>query len=113
LRIDERRIAENLRTYGPFSGTEAVMMETAKAGGDRQALHEVIRTASMRAWAAIANGESNPLARVLADEPSITAYIDPAEIRARLDPTTHVGDAPERALQLVTRIEALLNETDL
>jgi len=113
LRVDERRIAENLRTYGPFSGTEAVMMETAKAGGDRQALHEVIRTASMRAWAAIANGESNPLARVLADEPSITAYIDPAEIRARLDPTTHVGDAPERALQLVTRIEALLNETDL
>jgi adenylosuccinate lyase len=107
LRVDERRIAENLRTYGPFSGTEAVMMQTAKAGGDRQALHEVIRTASMRAWDAIANGESNPLARVLADEPAITAYIDPAEIRARLDPTTHVGDAPERAERLAAQIDAL------
>jgi adenylosuccinate lyase len=111
LRIDERKITENLRTYGPFSGTEAVMMETAKAGGDRQALHEVIRTASMRAWDAIANGESNPLARVLADEPAITAYIDPAEIRARLDPTTHVGDAPERAERLAAQIDALLGKT--
>lgn len=108
LRVDERRIAENLRTYGPFSGTEAVMMQTAKAGGDRQALHEVIRTASMRAWDAIANGESNPLARVLADEPAITAYIDPAEIRARLDPTNHVGDAPERAERLAIQIDALM-----
>ncbi|HXP93846.1 MAG TPA: adenylosuccinate lyase [Candidatus Binatia bacterium] len=112
LRIDERRIAENLRTYGPFSGTEAVMMETTKAGGDRQALHEVIRTASMRAWAAIAAGESNPLARVLADEPAITAYIDPAEIRARLDPTTHVGDAPERAERLAKQIDALMETTE-
>ncbi len=111
LRIDERRIAENLRTYGPFAGTEAVMMQTAKAGGDRQALHEVIRAASMRAWAAIEKGESNPLARVLADEPTITAYIDPAEIRARLDPTTHVGDAPQRAERLADQIEALLEAT--
>lgn len=108
LRIDERRITENLRTYGPFAGTEAVMMQTAKAGGDRQELHEVIRTASMRAWEAIANGESNPLARVLSDEPSITAYLDPAEIRARLDPTTHVGDAPERAARLADQIDALM-----
>ena len=49
LRVDERRIAENLRTYGPFAGTEAVLMEAARAGGDRQELHEVIRESAMRA----------------------------------------------------------------
>lgn len=110
LRVDERRVIENVRAYGPFSGTEAVMMETAKAGGDRQLVHEAIRTASMRAWDALANGESNPLAHVLADEPTITAYLDPAEIRARLDPTTHVGDAAERAERLAAQIEELLKE---
>ena len=47
LRIDERRIAENLRTYGPFCGTEAVLMEAARAGGDRQELHEAIRENAM------------------------------------------------------------------
>jgi adenylosuccinate lyase len=49
LRVEERRIAHNLRTYGPFAGTEAVMMEAARAGGNRQELHEVIRGAAMEA----------------------------------------------------------------
>ena len=56
LRVDERRIAENLRTYGPFAGTEAVLMEAAKRGGDRHnhASHD-------------RNGLSNFFAHVLDD----------------------------------------------
>ncbi len=107
LRVEERRIAHNLRTYGPFAGTEAVMMEAARAGGDRQELHEVIRGAAMEAWAALARGEDNPLAQTLAGERTITALIDPAEIRRLLDPGKHVGTAPQRARTLAARIEAL------
>ncbi len=108
LRIDERRVAENLRTYGPFAGTEAVLMHAVKVGGDRQVLHEVIRENAMRAWEAIAAGDGNPLARFLADDVELTQYVDPAEIRSRLDPTKHVGDAPERALRLADFIEGQL-----
>jgi adenylosuccinate lyase len=104
LRVDERRIGQNLRTFGPFAGTETVMMMAAKAGGDRQALHEAIRKASMKAWDAVAHGDENPLARELADEELLTRFLDPAEIRLRLDPTTHVGDAPERAERLAKEI---------
>ena len=104
LRIDEARISQNLRTFGPFAGTETVMMMAAKAGANRQELHEVIRRASMQAWEAIARGEVNPLARNLADEESISQYVDPAEIRSRLDPSTHVGDAAERAENLAKHI---------
>ena len=43
LKVDERRIAANLRTYGPFSGTESVLMEAVRSGGNRQELHESIR----------------------------------------------------------------------
>jgi adenylosuccinate lyase len=104
LRIDERRIAENLRTYGPFAGTEAILIEAAKRGGDRQELHEVIRESSMRAYEALSAGELNPLARLLADDERIARWVDPAEVREWLDPSGHVGDAPERARRLAQRI---------
>jgi adenylosuccinate lyase len=107
LRVEERRIAHNLRTYGPFAGTEAVMMEAARAGADRQELHEQIRGASMDAWSALAQGADNPLARTLADDLRLTALVDPAEIRRLLDPSKHVGTAPQRARLLADRIDAL------
>jgi adenylosuccinate lyase len=110
LRIDERRIAENLRTYGPFSGTEAILMEAAKRGADRQELHEVIRESAMRAYDALAAGETNPLARLLADDERIARWVDPAEVRERLDPSSHVGDAPERARRLAQRIRETLEK---
>ncbi|HTU81972.1 MAG TPA: adenylosuccinate lyase [Candidatus Acidoferrales bacterium] len=107
LRIDERRIAANLRAYGPFAGTESVMMEAVRSGGNRQELHEQIRSAAMQAWDALARGEDNPLSRLLAEDRSLTALIDPAQIRDLLDPSGHVGTAPQRARLLADRIERL------
>jgi adenylosuccinate lyase len=107
LRIDERRIAVNLRTYAPFAGTQAVMLEGVRAGGDRQRLHEILRSASMEAWAAVGRGEDNPLSRLLTEEPELTALIDPAEIRRLLDPSKYVGTAPQRARLLADRIDTL------
>jgi adenylosuccinate lyase len=109
LRVEERRIAHNVRTYGPFAGTEAVMMEAARAGGDRQELHEIIRGAAMEAWAALARGDDNPLAQRLAGETALTSLVDPAEIRQLLDPTKHVGTAPQRARRLAEKLDELPN----
>ncbi|GAC1421557.1 MAG: adenylosuccinate lyase [Candidatus Velthaea sp.] len=111
LRVDERRISENLRTYGPFSGTEAVMMLAAKAGADRQVMHEAIRESAMAAYEALGRGETNPLARLLADDERISRYVDPAEVRAQLDPTGHTGDAAPRARRLAQRISTTLETT--
>ncbi len=107
LRVDERRIAANVRTYAPFAGTQSVMLEAARAGGDRQRLHELLRDASMEAWAAVGRGEDNPLSRVLSEESELTSLIDPAEIRRMLDPSIHVGTAPQRARLLADRIESM------
>ncbi|MHB8357004.1 MAG: adenylosuccinate lyase [Vulcanimicrobiaceae bacterium] len=107
LRVDGRRIAQNLRAYGPFAGTEAVMMEAARAGGDRQALHERLRSAAMTSWDEIAQGRDNPLGRLLAEDRELTAWIDPAEIRRMLEPSKHIGTAPARARELAARIDAL------
>lgn len=107
LRVDERRIAANLRIYGPFAGTETVMMAAARAGGDRQHLHEALRRASMEAWSAVGRGEDNPLSSLLAEERELTTFVDPAEIRQLLDPSGYVGTAPQRARLLADRIENL------
>ncbi len=107
LRVDERRIAQNLRAYGAFAGSEAVLMEAVKAGGDRQVLHESIRGAAMRAYEELGNGAENPLAQLLADEEPLASLLEPAEIRSLLDPTDHLGDAPERARALAKRIASL------
>jgi adenylosuccinate lyase len=107
LRVDTQRMSHNLRTYGPFAGTESVMMEAARAGGNRQELHETIRSAAMEAWAALSRGEVNPLGQLLSADSDLTALLDPAEIRLLLDPGKHVGTAPERARDLAKRVKAL------
>jgi adenylosuccinate lyase len=107
LRLDERRIVQNLRAYGPFAGSEAVLMEAVKSGGDRQHLHEAIRQSALVAHEALARGGDNPLPQLLADDTRITAFLDPAEVRALLDPSRYVGDAPQRARALAARVDAL------
>jgi len=107
LTVENRRIADNLRTYGPFAGTESVLLEAVRAGGDRQELHEVLRTAAMQSWKAIAQGKENPLGQLLTEEPELTNRLDPAEIRRMLEPSRHIGSAASRARQLADRIEKL------
>ncbi len=110
LRIEERKITENLRTYGPFAGSEAVLMEAARAGGNRQELHEAIRENAMAAYAALERGETNPLSQLLSGDERIVRYVDPAEVRSQLDPSTHVGDAPARARRLAQRIRTTIGK---
>lgn len=71
-------------------------MAAVQAGGDRQALHEVIRTHSLAAWAALQTGQSNPLAQLLADDPRITQFVPTSDVPGLLDAGEHVGDAASR-----------------
>lgn len=113
LRFWPGPIARNLRDYGIFAATERVLMAAVQAGGDRQELHEVIRELSLVAWAALQDGQPNPLAGLLAAEARITRYVPAAEIPALLDARAHVGDAAERALELAAQIEASLAAPDV
>jgi adenylosuccinate lyase len=107
MRVDERRIAHNLSTYGPFAATEAVLMAAAKRGADRQELHETLRDASMRAWDAISAGESNPLAGILSSDPQICRYIKREEFNGLMDPANHTGRAEARAKEFAKRLHEL------
>ncbi len=105
--------ARNLREYGLFAATERVLMEAVKAGGDRQALHEVIREHSMEAWAALQAGRHNPLPVLLVSDPRLATLVPPDELAALLDASAYVGDAPERARALAAQVRASLEVNTL
>ena len=98
--------ARNLADYGVFAATERVLMAAVKSGGDRQLLHEVIRELSLAAWAELQAGRPNPLAALLAQDTRITQHIAADEVAGLLDASSHVGDAPQRALALAAAIRA-------
>ena len=62
-------IRRNLEAHLPFLASEKILMAGTTAGGDRQALHEALRTHSHAATAAMREGRPNDLAARLAADP--------------------------------------------
>ena len=64
-------IEKRLRSELPFMATENIMMDAVKAGGDRQELHERIRTLSMEAGRNVKErGLENNLLELIAADPA-------------------------------------------
>lgn len=104
LVINKERIAYNLVQFGPFAATEVVIIEAVKRGANRQDMHELLRTVSMRAWQEVQAGKPNPMEKLLVSEKKLAVYLLPNEIHAALDVSGHTGDAPERARKLAGQI---------
>jgi adenylosuccinate lyase len=106
LLIDDRGVARNLAAYGAFAATERLLMELVRAGADRQAMHERIRSHSLAAWQAIQAGRPNPLPALLAADPAVLAFLPAEGVAALLDACGYVGDAPQRAREMAALIRA-------
>ncbi len=108
LVINEKRIAYNLSQYAPFAATELLLTESVKNGANRQEMHEVLRQISLEAWTDIQNGKINPLEVLLIENKTLTKYLSKDKIKTLLNVSHHLGDAPERTLQLVKKIKEIL-----
>lgn len=108
LTLNQAAIARNLEAYGPFSATEALLMELARAGGDRQAWHERLREHAMAAWAQVQAGHPNPLAARLLADPELTCLVPAERVRQLFDVRHYLGDAPERCAAFVAELRELL-----
>ncbi len=104
LRMDEAAMARNLAAYGPFAATERVLMALGKVGADRQEMHEHIRELTMQAWEALRNGEANPLIKLVVADPEFLRYLPADELRAQMDASGYMGDAPVRAKALAEQV---------
>ena len=79
----------------PFMATENIMMDAVKAGGDRQEMHEKIRTLSMEAGKnAKEKGLDNNLLELIANDPSFNMSLE--DLQKTMDPSKYVGRSPEQ-----------------
>lgn len=95
LEVRQPVITRHVEAQMPFMATERWLMLAVAAGGDRQALHEVIRRHSLAVAEAVARGEPNDLMDRLARDAAFGA-ISAANLAAELDPSRYTGRAPEQ-----------------
>lgn len=100
-----KRLLDN---YAVFASTERLLMELGKKGADRQKMHEEIRKESLRAWALVQEGKSNPLREELMANSMILAYLTKEEIARALDASSYTGDAVERTEKVLKRAQKAL-----
>ena len=73
--------------------TENIMMDAVKNGGNRQELHEKIRTLSMQAGKTVKEeGKDNNLLELIAADPAFNLTLE--ELEKSMDPAKYVGRAP-------------------
>ena len=106
LHVNEKIVDRTVREYLPFMTSENLMMEGVKRGGDRQELHEIIRSCSMEATARMKNGESCNLLELLSQRKEFG--MTPEEMEALLDPKLYVGRCPEQVDAFLKSIQPLI-----
>ena len=100
--VYEKTIEKHVREELPFMATENILMECVKAGGNRQDLHEEIRTLSMQAAYRVKRegGNNNLLDLIEKDDAFKAVHGKLSEI---LDPKKFVGRAPSQVVEFIEK----------
>lgn len=98
-KVIEKRLMSEL----PFMATENIMMDAVKAGGDRQELHEKIRTLSMEAGKNVkVEGKENNLLELIAADPAFNMTLE--DLKKTMDPMKYVGRSKEQVEAFVKNV---------
>ncbi|HEU5218083.1 MAG TPA: adenylosuccinate lyase, partial [Gemmatimonadales bacterium] len=101
LEVREAVIARHVAEQMPFMATERWLMLGVQAGGDRQELHEAIRTASMAVAAQVSGGGENDLMRRLASHPAF-GRVPAGAFATELDPALYTGRSAAQVGEFLT-----------
>ena len=99
LMVNEGVVAANLDVHLPFMAMEAVMMDAAGAGGDRQEVHERIRGHALEAARRMAEGREGGLFESVVGDAELGVSAGDLEAMAR--PEGLVGRAAEQVDRFV------------
>ncbi|MDO4324359.1 MAG: adenylosuccinate lyase [Lachnospiraceae bacterium] len=103
LKVYPKVIEKRLMSELPFMATENIMMDAVKAGGDRQELHEKIRTLSMEAGRNVKEeGKENNLLELIAADPSFNMSLE--DLKKSMDPSRYVGRSKEQVEAFVKNV---------
>ena len=106
IHVNEKIVARTVEEYLPFIATENLLMEAVKQGGDRQELHEVIRTCSMEATARMKEGLNCDLLERLAKHPAFP--LSQGEMTRLLQGELYIGRCPEQVENYLKTLEPIL-----
>ncbi len=95
-KVIKKHIMEEL----PFMASENIMMDAVKRGGDRQELHELIRTHSVAAGKVVKEeGGANDLIDRIANDPAFG--MSKEEIESNLDPKNYTGRSASQVTEFI------------
>ncbi len=98
-KVVERRVMDKL----PFMATENILMKSVKKGGNRQELHERLRTHSHAAAAQVKlEGKANDLIERIANDDAFPLTLE--EIKAELEPSLYIGRSAGQVDEFVEEI---------
>ena len=106
IHVNEKIVARTVEEYLPFIATENLLMEAVKQGGDRQELHEVIRTCSMEATARMKEGLNCDLLERLAKHPAFP--LSQGDMTRLLQGELYIGRCPEQVEKYLKTLEPVL-----
>ncbi|MBI2039757.1 adenylosuccinate lyase [Candidatus Microgenomates bacterium] len=107
LNINEVVITKNLEFFFSFSASEVIMAEAVKKGADRQKIHEILRGVSMKSWQEMHEGRENPMEGLILANAEIKKYLSAEDLKKMLDAKNYIGNAAEKALDLVNKINKI------
>ena len=103
-------IEKHMMSELPFMATENIMMDAVKAGGDRQELHERIRTLSMEAGRRVkVEGLDNNLLELIAADPAFNLTLE--DLQKNMDPSLYTGRSKWQVEEFLSEVvKPILNE---
>jgi adenylosuccinate lyase len=102
LEVHPARIRRRVRDELPFMATEKLLVRAVEAGGDRQAVHEVIRRHSQAVASAMKDGRDNDLLERLAVDPEFGVPL--TDLHGLVDPHDFLGRAPEQVDEFLATV---------
>ena len=107
LVVNEKVIESAVMEYLPFIATENIMMEAVKRGGNRQKIHEIIRTCSMEATAEMKIGGKCNLIEKLSKTKELD--LSKNELINLLNPMLYIGRSEEQVINYIDKVRKLIN----
>ncbi|MGC2206153.1 MAG: adenylosuccinate lyase [Thermoplasmata archaeon] len=99
LRVDPKRMADEIARSGGAAMTEHLMLAMTSNGLDRSEAHEVLRTLTRDP------GEGASLAERAKSDATVRRLLTPEQVDALLDPASYVRAATEKTDRVVARLE--------
>jgi adenylosuccinate lyase len=108
LEISESGVNKNLHMFGQFAATEVLLMKLVAKGADRQKMHEIIKSCSMKVWQGRDNGQEISLVDALFHEKEISQHFSKNQLQQLMNPSSHIGLAKRRTYLVLARLRQLL-----